>query len=98
MGKKTVSFNKSGIEKLPDNKPVVYKILTDNDKNNYTGIAQRSRVQERLKEHLPGGKDYIPGAKVQIEQLSSIKEAAEKENRIIARTKPPHNIKGPIAS
>ena len=94
MAKKTVPFNQKGIVKLPDNKPVVYKILTEGDKNNYTGVAQRGRVQERLKEHLPGGKDYVPGAKVQIEQMGSINEAEAKEARIIARTKPPHNEKG----
>lgn len=94
MAKKTVAFNKSGIEKLPENKPVVYKILAEGDKNNYTGITRRSRVQDRLKEHLSGGKDHIPGAKVQIEQVSSINEAAAKEARIISRTKPPHNEKG----
>ena len=93
MAKKTVPFNNKCIEKLPDNKPVVYKILTDTERNNYTGIAQRGRVQERLKEHLPGGKDYIPGAKVQVEQMNNIKEAAAKESRIISRTKPPHNEK-----
>ncbi len=94
MSKKTVPFNQKGIEKLPDNKPVVYKILTAGGKNNYTGTAQRGRVQDRLQEHLPGGKDYIPGAKVQIEQAGSIKDAVTKESRIISRTKPPHNEKG----
>jgi predicted GIY-YIG superfamily endonuclease len=94
MSKKTVSFNQKGIEKLPDNKPVVYKILTTGGKNNYTGVAQRGRVQDRLEEHLPGGKDYIPGAKVQIEQMNSINDATAKESRIISRTQPPHNEKG----
>lgn len=94
MSKKTVSFNQKGIEKLPDNKPVVYKILTTGGKNNYTGVAQRGRVQDRLQEHLSGGKDYIPGAKVQIEQMSSINDATAKESRIISRAKPPHNEKG----
>jgi len=94
MAKKTVSFNQNGIEKLPNNKPVVYKIPTDGDKNNYTGVAQRGRIQELLKEHLPGGKDYVPGSKVQIEQLGSIKDAEAKETRIIARTKPSYNEKG----
>jgi hypothetical protein len=93
MARKTVPFNKKGIENLPNNRPVVYKILTDGEKNNYTGIAQRGRVQERLKEHLPGEKDYIPGSKVQIEQMTNIKEAEAKESRIISRFKPPHNIK-----
>lgn len=94
MAKKTVPLNEKGIEKLPDDKPVVYKILTGGDRNNYTGVAQRGRVRERLKEHLPGGKDYVPGTKVQIEQMSSIDDARAKEGRIIARTKPPHNKRG----
>ena len=94
MAKRKASFNQTGIETLPDNKPVVYKILTAGDKNNYTGVAQRGRVRDRLMEHLPGGKDYIPGAKVHIEQIGSIKEAEAKETRIIARSKPPYNKKG----
>jgi len=94
MARKTVPFNQKGIEKLPDNKPVVYKILTDGGKNNYTGVAQRGRVQNRLQEHLPGGKDHVPGAKVQINQMGSITEAEAKESRIISRTNPPHNEKG----
>lgn len=94
MEKKTVPFNQKGIEKLPTNRPVVYIIQTGNGRNNYTGVAKRNRVQDRLREHLPGGKDYIPGAKVQIEQMDSIKDAVAKESRIISRTKPPHNEKG----
>ncbi len=94
MAKKTVSFNPKGIEKLPDNKTDVYKIFTQGGKNNYTGVAQRGRVQDRLREHLSGGKDHIPGAKVQIEQMGSIQDAEAKESRIISRTKPPHNEKG----
>lgn len=46
MAKKTVNFNKTGIEKLPNNKPVVYKILTESGGNNYTGIAQRGNGQK----------------------------------------------------
>jgi predicted GIY-YIG superfamily endonuclease len=94
MAKKTVPFNKTGIEKLPENKPVVYKIMTDSDGNNYTGVAKRGRVQDRLKEHLPGGKDHIPGAKVQIEQVRSIDDAESKEGRIISRSQPRYNEKG----
>ena len=55
MDRKTVDFNKTGIGKLPNNKPVVYKILTEGG-NNYTGIAKKGRVGERLEEHLSGGK------------------------------------------
>jgi hypothetical protein len=91
MAKKTVDFNKTGIGKLPNNKPVVYKILTESGGNNYTGIAQRGRVGERLEEHLVGGKDYVPGSKVQIEQMKSIEGAREKESRIISRSDPKYN-------
>ena len=89
---KTVNYNKAGAAKLPANKPVVYKIKTPGDKTNYVGIAQRGRAQERILEHLSAGK--IPGAKVQIEQVSSIAEARKKEAAIISRTKPKYNEQG----
>lgn len=94
MAKKTVDFNKTGIGKLPSNKPVIYKILTESGGNNYTGIAQRGRVGERLEEHLVGGKDYVPGSKVQIEQMKSIEEARGKEAGIISRSDPKYNKQG----
>ena len=94
MAKKTVKFNKSDIEKLPDDKPVVYKIMSDSGKNNYTGVAKRGRVQERLQEHLPTGPDNVPGVKVQIEQMGSIKEAEQKESSIISRSDPKYNNQG----
>lgn len=68
MAKKTVDFNKSGAAKLPNDKPVVYKIKTAGGKTNYVGVAKKGRAQERIQEHLDAGK--IPGAKVQIEQVS----------------------------
>lgn len=94
MAKKTVDFNRTGIGKLSDNKPVVYTVLTKGGSNNYTGTAKRGRVQERLQEHLPGSKDYVPGSKVRIEQTKTIAEAMGKESRIIARSKPTYNKKG----
>ena len=94
MAKKTVDFNKTGIGKLPNNKPVIYKILTESGGNNYTGIAKRGRVWERLEEHLVDGKDYVPGSKVQIEQMKSIEEAQQKESRIISRSEPKYNKQG----
>ena len=47
MARKTVDFNKPGISKLPDNKPVLYKIQSDGGKTNYAGIAKRGRVSAR---------------------------------------------------
>lgn len=92
MSRKTVNFNQSGAAKLPNNKPVVYKIQTANGKTNYVGIAKRGRVQERIQDHLTAGE--IPGAKVQIKQVSSIQEAERTESTIIARIRPKYNEKG----
>lgn len=72
MAKRTVPFSKDGIGKLPNDRPVVYKVLNDDGQNVYTGVAKRGRVRERLQEHLPGQTDYVPGRKVQIEQMPSI--------------------------
>jgi len=94
MARKTVDFNQSGIRKLPENKPVVYRILTENGKNNYTGVAKRGRVQERLAEHLPGAKEYVPGAKVVIDQQSRVETAKSVEANVIARSKPKYNEQG----
>jgi excinuclease UvrABC nuclease subunit len=89
MVTKTVKFNKTGAAKLPNDKPVVYKIQTPTGKTNYVGIAKRGRVQDRIQEHLDNGK--IPGAKVQIEQVPSIRDAQKKEQNIISRTQPKYN-------
>ncbi len=94
MAKKTVNNNQTGIGNLPNDKPVVYKIKTDGGNVNYVGVAKRGRVQERLTEHLPGGKDHVPGAKVQIEQVSSIAEAKKMEAAAIKRIQPKHNEQG----
>lgn len=92
MASKTVKFTKSGIDKLPNDKPVVYRIQTEAGKTNYVGIAKRGRVQERLEEHLAA--DKIPGAKVQVQQMPTIEEAEKTEARIISRTGPKYNDKG----
>ncbi len=90
MRTKKVKFNKTGIGNLPNNKPVVYKIITEGGRNNYTGIAQRGRIQERLEEHLGN----IPGKEILIEQMNSISEAQKKETKIISRTQPKYNKQG----
>jgi len=95
-GKKAkTGFEKEAIKTLPNDKPVVYKILNNEGENIYTGIAKRGRVRDRLGEHLPGGTDPIRGGKeVQIEQMKSIDDAKRKESNIISRTKPTYNKKG----
>lgn len=90
MAKKSANYSKKGIEELPDNKPVLYRIETESGKPNYVGVAKRGRVQDRVAEHLT----EIPGAKVSIEQFSSISDAVAKEMRVINRSKPKYNKKG----
>ena len=95
MTKKTVRMRTESIERLPEDKPVVYKIKDSGGENIYTGKAGKGNVQSRLKDHLPGHRDAIPGAKkVQIDRQSSIREAERKEGRIIARSKPKYNQQG----
>jgi hypothetical protein len=89
--KKTVKFNQSGVAKLPNDKPVLYRIETSGGKENYIGVAKRGRVQERIAEHLPGSIDPVPGTKVQIEQMPTIERAEKKEKAVIARTQPKYN-------
>ncbi len=94
-GKKSGPFNESGIENLAQNKPVVYEIKNANDKSIYIGSAKRGRVEERLKEHLPGNKNPISGGtKVTIQQAKSIDAAKESEARMIKRKQPPRNKQG----
>ena len=94
-GKKSSKFDKSGIEGLAKNKPVVYQIENAKGENVYTGVAKRGRVEERLKEHLPGKKDAIRGGvKIKIQQKSSIDQALKAEARIIKKQQPAQNKKG----
>jgi len=90
MGAKKVKFNKSGINKLPIDKPVLYQIETGGGNLNYAGIAHRGQAQERILDHL--GK--IPGATVKIEQFNGIAEAKKKEVDVIKRKQPKYNKQG----
>ena len=93
--KKTAKFNQKGIESLAKDKPVVYQILNGNDKNIYTGVAKRGRVEARLKEHLSSGPDPIRGgAKVKIIPKPSIDAALKTEAKMIKSVKPSQNKKG----
>jgi hypothetical protein len=87
MGIKKVKYNKEGINQLPNDKPVLYRIETENGTLNYAGVAKRGRVQERIEEHL----GEIPGANVRIEQFSRIQDAREKETKVIKRNNPKYN-------
>lgn len=87
---KKVDYNKTEVQNLPNDKPVVYRIKTESGNTNYVGIAQRGRVQERVAEHI----GEIPGASVSVEQFSSIADARKNETNVLKRNKPKYNKQG----
>ena len=94
-GKKSGKFDNEGIEGLAKDKPVVYQIEDDKRNLLYVGVAKRGRVEARLKEHMTDGVDPVRGgAKVRIQQKSSITEAQKTEARIIKKSQPPQNKQG----
>ena len=89
--KTIITFTRENIEKLPENKPTIYIIITRNLNYNYIGLAPRGRIQERLFEHLPSGPDAIPGAKIIVEQVDNIVAARSKMEQLIRRKLPKYN-------
>jgi hypothetical protein len=87
---KTVKYDKQGIDQLPNDQPVLYRIKTESGKMIYVGVAQKGWVRERISGHL--GK--IPGAKVHIEQFSKIKDAQKKEINVIRRAQAKYSRQG----
>jgi len=90
MGKKTAKYKREEINQLSNNMPVVYDILNRSGNPNYIGSAKKGRVRKEIASKI--GK--IPGTKVKIRQLHSIKEARKKEANAIKRNKPPYNKLG----
>lgn len=91
----SASFTKKGIEELPKGKPVVYNIKNAQGRSEYVGVAKRGRVEERLAEHLPRGKDPVPGGKkVTVHPKSSIQHAKASETRMIKTKQPRQNKRG----
>lgn len=88
----TRNFNNTNIKKVPIGKPIVYKLKDNAGRNIYTGKAKRSRAQERLADHLPGGQDPIPGATTfQVKQKQLVAQAEKEEKEIIKKEKPKYN-------
>ncbi len=90
MARKKVKFNQDGVSQLPGNKPALYRIETGSGGLNYSGVAKRGRVRQRISEHL----GEIPGATVRVEQFSSISDARAKEANVIKRNQPKYNKQG----
>lgn len=85
-------FNNNGITSLSSDKPVVFRIFARNGRNIYTGAAKRGEIDDVLKDYLPGGKKPIlDGAKIEIIQMNSYKEAEKNSYRIIKWERPKYN-------
>lgn len=93
--KKTVPFTKSGIQKLPNDKPGVYEIKNSKGDPEYVGMAKARRVVPRVMEHLPNAKDPVSkGKSVTVTPTKSKSDASTLEAKTIKREKPPVNKKG----
>jgi len=87
-----IKFNKTNIKNIPEEKPIVYRLVGNSKKELYDGVAKRGRVQERLLEHLNLRKEKIPGAtKVKIAQFKNIEQAEKTEKQLIKKLQPKFN-------
>ncbi|HQL52436.1 MAG TPA: GIY-YIG nuclease family protein [Candidatus Magasanikbacteria bacterium] len=87
-------FNKTNIKDIPENKPIVYRLLNNSNNELYTGIAKRNRTQDRLLEHLNIQKEKISGAtKLKIAQVNNLESAKKIEKKLIKQLQPKFNIK-----
>lgn len=89
---RTQKFTKTNIQKVPENKSVVYKIKNIRGDNLYTGIAGRGRAQNRLLEHKQLKREIIPGGtKFQFTQAKNKERAEQIEKQIIRKEQPKFN-------
>lgn len=87
-------FNKEAIEKIPSDQPQGYKLFDIKGDLSYVGIAKRGRINERLLEHKNNSefnKEIIDFA---TKEFSSIDQAREWEEQIIAEENPKFNKQG----
>jgi len=87
-------FNKTNIKNIPENKPIIYRFLSNSNEELYIGIAKRNRTQDRLLEHLLTKEEKIAGAtKIKISQTANLESAKKIEKRLIEQLQPKFNIK-----
>ena len=88
-------FTKENIAKVPEDKALLYKIKNPAGENLYTGIAGRSRGQDRLLEHKELPKEKIPGGtRFQFTKVKNKQRATQLEKQIIRREQPKFNQQG----
>jgi len=87
-------FNKTNIKNVPEDKPIVYRLLNNSNDDLYLGIAKRNRTQDRLLEHINLKKEKISGAtKIKIAQVPNLDNAKNVEKKLIKQLQPKFNIK-----
>lgn len=85
--RKRVSFNKTGISKLPKS-PGMYIINSDGDK--YVGST--NNLQRRAKEHLRNGNN---GNSLSFKRAVTRKQASSMERKLIRNSCPSRNVTKP---
>jgi excinuclease UvrABC nuclease subunit len=84
----TKPITKANVEKVPGNKPGVYRIKNAQGNVLYVGKAKGGRLDDRISEHKS---EFEDGTRFQY-KTTSTKEAAERlERREIQENKPPKN-------
>jgi len=87
-------FNKTNIKNIPENKPIIYRLLNNSNDDLYLGIAKRNGTQDRLLEHINLRKEKVSGAtKIKIAQVSNLDSAKKTEKKLIKQLQPKFNIK-----
>jgi len=84
----TRTITKANLEKVPADKPGVYRIKDTRDNILYVGMAKGTRLNDRIAEHKG---EFTGGTKFQYRTTPN-KEAAERlERKEIREYKPPKN-------
>jgi predicted GIY-YIG superfamily endonuclease len=86
--------NKANIKDIPENEPIVYRLLNNSNNELYTGIAKRNRIQDRLLEHLNIQKEKISGAtKLKLHRLIIWRVLKKIEKKLLKQLQPKFNVK-----
>ena len=86
---KTIDFFYEEISEQPNKKPVVYRMLDENKKSVYIGVADKGDFMDRLMGHFLVGNMPIEYFDFQI--CKTIQEAIEKADEVAKKEEPKFN-------
>jgi excinuclease UvrABC nuclease subunit len=84
----TKNITKENIERIPKNKPGIYRIKNNQNKTIYIGMAKRGRLNKRIAEHRG---EFKGGTRFQYKLTANKKVAEKMEQREIKNCKPIFN-------